>query len=178
MDLNLDELSMPSSDDDHSMDEEKFAEKWVFSLRSDFTSPSGELASWAPHNPQHWGQEEAKLRIDGDSTALALSHDDKFLAVGIHNKIHVFSMTTRECVEILKGNPGNIRTLQFPPAFDPSQQNGYQYLLASQGDEEEHSEINTIILWELDKEGQELHSTREFVDGNYLPFYRRYLSNL
>ncbi|KAJ5641415.1 hypothetical protein N7490_005415 [Penicillium lividum] len=157
MDLNLDELSMPSSDDDHWMDEEKFAEKFVYSLRSDFTSPSGKPATWAPHNPQHWGQEKARIPIGGEAAALALSHDDKLLAVGIEKNIHIFNVTTRECVVVLKGHPGNVITLRFLPAFDPSY-NGRQYLLASQGDEEVHSEINTIILWELDEEGQELHT--------------------
>jgi hypothetical protein len=72
---------------------------------------------------------------------------------------------------VLRGHAGYIVALQFLQSFDPSHKNGCQYLLASQGDEEEEGEINTLIMWELDEEGRELRSkdtSTELADGNHL----------
>lgn len=171
MDPDRDELMMPGEGEDHWIDEEKFAEKWYYSLRSDFTSPSGVPATWAPNHPQHWGQEHTRISLNGAASAIAISHDDKFLAVGIEKDIHIFNLATHKRVDVLRGHAGDIVALQFPQGFDPSQKNRCQYLLASQGDEEEEGEINTLIIWELDEKGWELHSkdtSTELLHGNYL----------
>lgn len=171
----MEELTMPTEGEDDWMDEEKFAQKWTYSLRSDFISSSGVPAAWAPGNPQYWGQENARIRLDGEAVALALSHDDKLLAVGIEKDIHVFCMANRKRIDVLKGHPGQVVTLQFSPGFDPSENTNYQYLLVSQSDEEDYGEVNTVMIWDLDQTGQELSkdTSTEISNGLCLNFTHR-----
>jgi hypothetical protein len=145
-------------DDENTMDEQKFLKQWEYSLRSDFTSESGTPATWAPGHPKHWGEEDAKINLDGEATTPTISHDNKFVAVGIRNEIHVFDLATHVRAEVLGGHPGEVGTVIFAPCFDhASDTDKARYLLASQR-EQEGGANGFIILWELDENGEQVLS--------------------
>ena len=71
-------------------------ENFIYALERDFTSTSGEPAAWAPGHPKRWGQERAKIRLDGAATTPTLRPDDRFVAVGVDEEVHVFGVATQE----------------------------------------------------------------------------------
>ncbi|KAJ5084121.1 hypothetical protein NUU61_008700 [Penicillium alfredii] len=132
-----------------SMNQKKFLEQYVYALENDFTSPNGEPAAWAPDHPKYWGQERAKIGLDGNRITPALSPDNRFLAVGAEQEIHVIDVTTQERLEVLRGHSGELEKVQFAPELvdHGDNQNGTRYLLVSECDAE------IVILWELNERG-------------------------
>lgn len=135
------------------MNQRKFLEQYTYSLENDFTSPSGEPAAWAPAHPKHWGQERAKILLNGKAGALALSPDDKLIAVGVEEDIHIFHVATHQRLEVLRGHTGVIGIVQFSASLvhNSENQNFPHYMLVSQSDTENDQ---MIILWELDEHGK------------------------
>lgn len=135
------------------MDQRKFLEQYVYALEHDFTSSSGESAVWAPNHPKYWCQEMAKIPLNKNSSTPTLSHDDKLVAVGIDEDIHVFHVSTQERLQVLRKHTGVIGTVQFAPcAIDkPQRQSDTCYILLSQGDLENK---HMVMLWELDDHGE------------------------
>ena len=117
------------------MNQRKFLEKYVYALGYDFTSSSGESAVWAPNHPKYWGQEMAKIQLHGKASTPTFSPDDKLVAVGVEEDIHVFHMATQERLKVLRRHTGVIETVQFAPCVidKPERQSDTRYKLASQG---------------------------------------------
>lgn len=125
------------------MNQKKFLEQYTYSLGSNFTSFSGEPAAWAPEHPRYWGQERAKIQLNsGRVSTPALSPDDKFIACGIEEDIHVFHVATQERIEVLRGHTGLVGKVRFAPAS--------RYVLVSQSDDGSPM----MILWDLDEHGK------------------------
>ncbi|KAJ5165959.1 hypothetical protein N7492_006255 [Penicillium capsulatum] len=138
-----------------TMNPRKFLERYSYALESDFVSPSGEPATWAPGHPRRWGQERAKFQVDGQASTPDLSPDGKFLAVGMDRDIHIFDVATQELIDVLKGHLGDVERVVFAAAGAGEMQKGITYKLASQGSEEQgDSEGQMIILWDLDERGK------------------------
>ncbi|RHZ57688.1 WD40 repeat domain-containing protein [Aspergillus thermomutatus] len=154
----VEEDSMPFEESENEMDEQKFLEKWTYNIRSDFTSSSGMPATWAAGHPKHWGQEKAKVRLDGDATTPTLSPDDQFVAVGIGKEIQIFRVGTQERVEVLHGHPGEVVTVLFAPGLVQGSSGNARYLLASQS-EEEGVVGGFIMIWGLDHNGRQVSSS-------------------
>lgn len=135
------------------MNERKFLQQYTYALEYDFTSPSGEPAAWAPGHPKYWGQERAKIRLDGKASTPAFSPDNKLVAVGVDEDIHVFHVTTQERLEVLRGHTGLVGTVQFATGLvhNPENQNDTGYLLVSESDAENNQ---MVILWVLDEHGK------------------------
>lgn len=132
------------------MNGRKFVEDFTYTLERDFTSPSGEPAAWAPDHPKRWGQERAKIRLDGTATTPTLSFDDRFVAVGVDEELHVFDVATQERLQVLTDGE-LIETVKFAPGFvENSDGKDTRYVLASQGGDEK----TMVILWELDEQGK------------------------
>ena len=143
------------------MNAKQFLEKFSYALESDFSS-AGNPATWAPKHPKYWGQEKAKIPIGVNTNTVALSPDDKFVAVGIDRAIHIFDVTTQELVEVLRAHSGTVEKVQFSPALVDENQRDARYKMASQADENvgEEEPVGTIILWDLNEHGR-LVSTKE-----------------
>ncbi|KAL4891658.1 hypothetical protein BDV59DRAFT_181440 [Aspergillus ambiguus] len=134
-----------------SMNGEKFVKNFTYAVERDFVSPSKGPAAWAPDHPKRWGQERAKIRLDGIATTPTLSPDDRLVAVGVGEEIHVFDITTRERLETLTDGK-LIETVRFAPCLiDNSDGKTTGYVLASQGGSDENT---MVILWELDTQGR------------------------
>ncbi|KAI9925481.1 hypothetical protein MW887_005862 [Aspergillus wentii] len=133
-----------------SMNQKKFVEQFKYALESNFTSPSGEPALLAPDHPKKWGQERARIQLDGEAKEMTLSPDKRFVAVSIEKEIHVFDVAGEARAEVLKGHVGIVDDIKFAPGLFDS--NGARYMLASgsggYGDEQ------MVILWELDENGK------------------------
>ncbi|KAL1851115.1 hypothetical protein Plec18170_006439 [Paecilomyces lecythidis] len=131
------------------MNGRKFVERYTYALERDFVFPSGEPATWAPGHPKHWGQERARIPLNGIATTPTLSPDDRFVAVGVDKEIHIFDIATQERLEVLVDGD-LIGTVKFAPSKST------HYVLASQSDTDEE----TVILWELDEQGKLPAKTR------------------
>ncbi|KAL3264390.1 hypothetical protein ABHI18_000798 [Aspergillus niger] len=150
-------------ENDNEMDERKFLKNWTYCIRSDFASLSGVPATWENGHPKHWGQEEAKIFLDGEATTPAISPDNQIVAIGIANKIHLFRVNTKERVDVLHGHPGEVVTVAFAPSLDKDsidKPDAPRYLLSSQS-EEEGGGNGYIIVWELDQYGMKMPSSKE-----------------
>ncbi|KAL5362167.1 WD40-repeat-containing domain protein [Aspergillus floccosus] len=133
------------------MNGRKFVENFIYALERDFTSTSGEPAAWAPGHPKRWGQERAKVRLDGAATTPTLSPDDRFVAVGVDEEVHVFGVATQERLEVLTVGE-LIETVKFAPGcVETDDGKSTHYVLASQGGDDEKT---MVILWELDEDGK------------------------
>ena len=106
-------------------------------------------------HPRYWGEELANVPLGARGTTPTLTPDDKFVAVGVERHIHVYSVDTRERVEVLTGHLKNIHSLQSSPKT--TQDGGY--LLAS------YSYPDQIILWELDADGRNSNLDDNIADG-------------
>jgi WD40 repeat protein len=135
------------------MNERKFLEQYVYALERDFTSASGESAVWAPNHPKYWGQEMATISLNKNASTPTFSHDDKLLAVGIDEDIHVFHVATQERLQVLRRHTGVIGTVEFAPCTidNLQRQSDTRYMLVSEGDVEQ---THMVILWELDDHGK------------------------
>ncbi|CAG8125566.1 unnamed protein product [Penicillium salamii] len=167
-----------------SMNQKKFLEQFVYALEHDFTSPSGEPATWAPDHPKHWGQEMAKIALEESTRTPAFSHDNKLLAVGIDGDVHIFHVATQERLQVLRKHTDVIEKVEFAPcAVDHLQrQSETRYILLSEG---LIGEKHMIILWELDVHGKlvekregksavanppEAEEDRHCLEGHLAPF--------
>jgi WD40 repeat protein len=148
------------------MNQKKFLEQYTYAIQDDFISPTGEPASWAPGYPKHWGQERAKILLDGKPSSLALSSDEKLIAVGIKEDIHVFDVATQERLEVLRGHTEKVCEIRFSPGlvknnnsndYDDKNQNDTRYMLVSGSDFPK----GLVIIWELDEHGQPVREGRE-----------------
>ena len=109
------------------MDQKGFMAHFSYALEEDWKSATGVPAKWAPGHPRYWGEELANVPLGARGTTPTLTPDDKFVAVGVERHIHVYSVDTRERVEVLTGHLKNIHSLQSSPKT--TQDGGY--LLAS-----------------------------------------------
>ena len=91
--------------------------KWVYFIRSEFASPSGVPVTWEGSHPKDWGQEEAKILLDGEATTPAVSQDNQLVTVGIANDIHIICMDTKERVDVLHEHPGEVVTVASAPCL-------------------------------------------------------------
>lgn len=138
------------------MNQRKFLQQYTYTLEHDFTSPSGEPAAWAPGHPKRWGQEKAKISLDGRTSAPALTHDDILVAVGVEQEIHIFHVATQERLEVLRGHTGVVTTVEFAVGLvnNPESKCESRYILASESEENKEGDARMVILWELDKHGK------------------------
>ncbi|GKZ26292.1 hypothetical protein AbraIFM66951_002568 [Aspergillus brasiliensis] len=156
------------------MNQSTFLQNYVYALEHDFCSPTGEPATWAPGYPKYWGQETAKIQLEGKASALALSPDSKIIAVGIDNEIHLFDTDTQERVEVLRGHTGVVERMEFAPGMINTVGEDTRYTLVSTGEELEESDhhegrdFGVIILWELDERGRLQQKTEKPVDVDIL----------
>ncbi|OKL64521.1 hypothetical protein UA08_00819 [Talaromyces atroroseus] len=148
-----------------SMNRKRFLEQYTYAVQNDFTSPSGEPAAWTPGHPKHWGQERAKIPLGGKASSLALSPDEKLIAVGIEEDIHVFDVTTQERLEVLRGHTETASKVRFCPSLIMNNKSGKdenqkttRYILVSQSSPQEG---RLVILWELDEHGRLVRKGRE-----------------
>ncbi|OJJ67617.1 hypothetical protein ASPBRDRAFT_660900 [Aspergillus brasiliensis CBS 101740] len=150
------EDSMSCEEDDNVIDEHKFLKKWTYCIRSNFASLSGKPETWEDGHPKHWGQEEAKILLDGEPTTPAISPDNRLVAVGIANDIHVLRVDTQERVDVLHGHPGRVVTVAFAPCLERGS--------ADKPDapcQEEGGGNGCIIVWGLDPHGRKMPSSME-----------------
>ncbi|PIG83648.1 hypothetical protein AARAC_005760 [Aspergillus arachidicola] len=118
-------------------------ELYAYALESEFQSPDGEPAAWAPGNPFHWGQELDKIILRGVGSSLSLSSDDQFLAVGV-GKISTSILRSR----------GNEVSLVFSA---PRMIRCGLYTLVSSAE-------GSIVVWELDRDGKTVSAEENKVD--------------
>lgn len=109
----------------------------------------------APHFLSARATTLANVPLGARGTTPTLTPDDKFVAVGVERHIHVYSVDTRERVEVLTGHLKNIHSLQSSPKR--AQDGGY--LLAS------YSYPDQIVLWELDADGRNSNLDDNIADG-------------
>ncbi|OJJ73693.1 hypothetical protein ASPBRDRAFT_41393 [Aspergillus brasiliensis CBS 101740] len=157
------------------MNQSTFLQNYVYALEHDFCSPTGEPASWAPGFPKYWGQETAKIQLEGKANALALSPDSKFIAVGVDSELLVFDADTQERVEVLRGHTGVVERMEFAPGMvNTVGEEDARYTLVTTGEELEESDhregrdFGVIILWELDELGRLHQKTEKPVDVDTL----------
>ncbi|GKZ86045.1 hypothetical protein AnigIFM56816_000895 [Aspergillus niger] len=161
------------------MNQSTFLQNYVYALEHDFCSPTGEPATWAIGYPKYWGQEAAKIQLEGKANALALSPDSKIIAVGIDTEIHIFDADTQERVEVLRGHTGALEQMKFAPGIIHTvDSEDTRYILVSTGEELEESDgssdrhegcdFGIIILWELDERGRLRQKEEKPVDVDTL----------
>ncbi|KAE8328394.1 WD40-repeat-containing domain protein [Aspergillus sergii] len=131
------------------MNQPKFMELYAYALESEFQSPDGESAAWAPGHPFHWGQELDKTILRGVGLSLSLSPDDRFLAVGVGKNIHVYSTFTQEDVVTLTGHVDEVSRVFFAPRMIGCG----LYTLVS-------SVEGPIVVWELDRDGKNVSAEK------------------
>ncbi|GKZ71683.1 hypothetical protein AnigIFM50267_007725 [Aspergillus niger] len=90
------------------------------------------------------GQESSKVKVSGSITALALSSDDKLIAIALEKRINIYTRvgSTFQLVDNSEGEPSNILHLSFAPNVARTG----RYILVSSADQ--------VKVWYLNSEGK------------------------
>lgn len=90
------------------------------------------------------GQESSKVKVSGSITALALSPDDKLIAIALEKRINIYTRagSTFQLFDNSEGEPWNILQLSFAP--NVASTGGY--ILVSSADQ--------VKVWYLNSEGK------------------------
>ncbi|RDW75480.1 hypothetical protein BP6252_06622 [Coleophoma cylindrospora] len=133
----------------------QFLSQWTYEVEEDFKGPDGTAAKWASGQPAAWGQESKKISLGSTSASIAIAVDPSgsFLAVAVEKEIWVYSVSTLERTEVLKGHTEDVRKVAFRPQLK-SNTSGDTYSLASSSNHNNGSG-NMIILWHLDSSGKD-----------------------
>ena len=130
--------------------------RFSYALKEDWKSATGVPATWAPGHPKYWDEELAKVLLGARVIALTLTPNNKFVAVGIENKLYVYSVDTQTLVQVLAGHFKNIYSLRF--SLQRTQDGGYLltlYLYSNQ----------IVVLWDLDDDGRNSSLNDNITDG-------------
>ncbi|CAK1358407.1 hypothetical protein CB0940_06976 [Cercospora beticola] len=65
--------------------------RWDYHLKSNFTL-NGQPAEWAQGSPQHWGSEELAIEVNDAVSIIALSQDDKCIAIGLKSGLEIYEI--------------------------------------------------------------------------------------
>ncbi|GCB20920.1 uncharacterized WD repeat-containing protein alr2800 [Aspergillus awamori] len=90
------------------------------------------------------GQESSKVKVSGSITALALSPDDKLIAIALEKRIDIYTRvgSTFQLIDNSEGEPSNILQLSFAPNVARTA----RYILVSSADQ--------VKVWYLNSEGK------------------------
>ncbi|KAI8586002.1 WD40-repeat-containing domain protein [Geranomyces variabilis] len=168
------------------MSRETFLKEYELSLDDDF-SRDGEPTAWATSDskPRFWGQEDHKLEACEpdpsnrtlDSAALAVSPDEKIMAVATNAVIRIYDPESKEMLSELRGHTSHIGKLVFLPsvplrtqdeeeAQDGGARPATKYILFSENSHSGRNE-DVIFVWLLDDRGRQI-GRRDPMDVTYL----------
>ncbi|KAJ3169782.1 hypothetical protein HDU88_000419 [Geranomyces variabilis] len=158
-----------------SLSRETFLKEYELSLDDDF-SRDGKPAAWATSDskPRFWGQEDHKLEAYEpdpsnrtlDSAALAVSPDEKIMAVATNAVIRIYDPESKEMLSELRGHTSRIGKLVFLPsvplrtrdeeeAQDSEARPATKYILFSENSHSGRNE-DVIFVWLLDDRGRQI----------------------
>ncbi|RAK95544.1 WD40 repeat-like protein [Aspergillus ibericus CBS 121593] len=125
------------------------------------------IGGWIRGYPKSWGQERAKIQVERNASTLAISPDEKFIAVGAAKNIYLYDVATQERVEVLKRHTKEVRAVRFAPKVMNRQDVGYVLVSEGEGvegaEESEESkdsddsgsgDSKTLFQWELGSTGR------------------------
>lgn len=141
-----------------SMSRERFLQEYVLELNKEFEL-HGDPAAWAPvhDGPKVWGTEDASIALpiddplkgNVDSSAIAISPDEVYVAVSTNARIRIYNVQTKQKHSELIGHLSNVHGLYFAPS------SGTEYTLFSEGAEVGGAD-GQIIRWRLNEKAQSM----------------------
>lgn len=139
-----------------SMSRGRFLREYVLELNQEFER-HGKPAAWASVNdgPSFWGSEDALIHLptddpikgNGNSSAIALSPDEVYIAVSMNARIRIYNIQTKQKHSELIGHLSNVHGLYFAPTSNSS------YILFSEGADVGGAD-GQIITWHLNERAQ------------------------
>ena len=122
---------------------------WVYAIDQDFRAPDGTPASWASGQPQHYGEEVARISVEADS--VSVNADESLIAVSVGYDVHIYSTSLQQSTptQVLKGHVSRVDALAFHPK-DP----GILVSCAMNRMGGSTSAPPCIIFWNLDEQLQ------------------------
>ncbi|KAL8775346.1 MAG: hypothetical protein Q9209_000353 [Squamulea sp. 1 TL-2023] len=148
----------------------EFHKDWVYAVGKPFRSLDGTPASWAPGQPQQYGEEHAHIATPSNaehySAPAALNADESLIAVGIEHDVYVYTTDTQQPAlhQVLKGHVSRVDVLEFHPT-DPDVLVSCAMCYSGNPDEAPP----TIIFWSLKEQRQRGQLTQDQTAqlGNY-----------
>ncbi|KAJ9194489.1 hypothetical protein DTO164E3_4183 [Paecilomyces variotii] len=110
----------------------------------------GESATFSSGYPKQWGEELKTFAFDKRINSASLTHDEKFLALGVGQDILIYDVATFRVIETLRGPVAEVGYIQFAPEGFSSRHGGY--MLVSDTSSTVRSEP-LIVIWYLNANG-------------------------
>ncbi|KAL1879472.1 hypothetical protein Plec18167_003927 [Paecilomyces lecythidis] len=117
----------------------------------------GQSASFSAGYPKQWGEELKTFSFDKRINSASLTHDEKFLALGVGQDVLIYDVATFEVIETLRGPVAEVGYIQFAPEGFSSRHGGY--MLVSDTSSTVRSEP-LIVIWYLDGSGKSREKQR------------------
>ncbi|KAK5164886.1 uncharacterized protein LTR77_009550 [Saxophila tyrrhenica] len=162
-----------------SMSRECFLQEYELDLDQEFEL-KGKPAAWAPGHggPRIWGSEDASIALskddpdkgNDDTATIALTWDERFLAVATNAVIRIYDVETKQKLAELIGHASNVREMFFSANEagsycltddHPAHARNAEYLLLSEGSEVGGRD-GQMVLWHIDDQGRQI--------GRQMPF--------
>jgi WD40 repeat protein len=94
---------------------EQFYNDWRYSLKKDFTKPSGEPIKYAHNGLRTWGSERYKIPFSKTPSGAAVNSDGSLIAVAVEDNIYIHDAVNFAQVLVCKGHVSNVGALAFQP---------------------------------------------------------------
>ncbi|KDQ53920.1 hypothetical protein JAAARDRAFT_416653 [Jaapia argillacea MUCL 33604] len=123
-------------------------------LSHDFEK-DGQVAKWAPDQPQAWGEESFKLNFGDRPAALAFNPEGSLLAVSFGTEVEIYDTSSLERRHLLQGHSGIVTHVEFHP-------DGQRFI---SGSERMGRNMETLVrVWNLTQAEEERKVTHGLSD--------------
>jgi WD40 repeat protein len=129
-----------------SYSSEQFYKDWRYSVKKDFTAPSGEPVQYAPDGLRIWGSEVHRIPFPKSPTGASVNSDGSLLAIAVEDDIYIHDTVDFNQVLVLKGHVSAVDAFAFQP--------GNPKLLVSSAQNNRAGSTPaepSILIWDLDE---------------------------
>jgi WD40 repeat protein len=129
-----------------SYSSEQFYKDWRYSVKKDFTAPSGEPVQYAQDGLRIWGSEVHRIPFPKPPNGASVNSDGSLLAIAVEDDIYIHDTVDFNQVLVLKGHVSAVDAFAFQP--------GNPKLLVSSAQNNRAGSTPTepsILIWDLDE---------------------------
>ncbi|KAE8447340.1 hypothetical protein EG329_010898 [Mollisiaceae sp. DMI_Dod_QoI] len=129
-----------------SYSSEQFYKDWRYSVKKDFTNPSGEPVKYAHDGLRIWGSEQHKLPFPQPPAGGSVNSDGNLIAIAVESDIYIYDTVNFAEVLVCKGHVSKVDTCAFQPG-NPKVlvSSSYDFRASPPADP-------TIIIWDIDEQ--------------------------
>lgn len=130
----------------------QFQEDWVYDIDQDFHAPDGTPATWAPGQPQRYGEEHAQISVQANYASA--NADESLIALSVGGDIQIYAIGTGNVTpsQVLKGSSVGDSSRLSTPIFHPKDPKILLFIVRNFKSEED-VDPPEILLWNLNKHG-------------------------